>query len=176
MNGRVFFSLLVSVTLVHCNGYAPQESTVSPADRKGSPVNPKPTLETSRPLNAKESTARLERAGHPLPEDPTRAPQELQVLWRQSRHGNAAVREKALGRLIRRIPNGMARERVEEWLGKGTNEKSEGIIGGSPKRSFVYYRCRLNEYPGTQLMTIHYENRDGIFHVTEVRGPHIPND
>ena len=111
-----------------------------------------------------------------LPERTQDASVALRALQIKVHGKDKAQREEAIGTLLRHVAPSSNKKTVELWLGKASKEQSEAKIGGDQKRVFATYYCRLPDRTGTQLMTVHYEKRNGEFTVVDVKGPHFPDE
>ncbi|MHC4981686.1 MAG: hypothetical protein ACYTF6_00770 [Planctomycetota bacterium] len=102
------------------------------------------------------------------------ATSELDRLKKNARSENAVVREKAVGKLLAHVKEGMSLEEVEELLGRPADLYS--VDGG--KLYYATYYARLpdpNEPEGTQLMTVDLKKKGDRLTVVKVSGPHFPD-
>ncbi len=76
---------------------------------------------------------------------------------------------------LAKLKPGMSQQAVEKILGKPAKLTDGGVIGEDGTRFATYYLAIPN-YPGQQLMTVHYRLIKGEWNFHEWRGPHIPND
>lgn len=100
---------------------------------------------------------------------------EVARLKELVRSKDRVTREKAIGKLLPHVKQGMLLAEVKDLLGPPVSLKDGGIIGDEGT-VFATYFARLAKGPaGRQMMTVHFKQGDKRVTVIEVRGPHFPD-
>ena len=79
--------------------------------------------------------------------------------------------------LLAQVKPGMFQEQVVKLLGEPTSLRDGGILGKEGTLFAKYFlHVAAGPHQGRQMFTVHYAKVDGQWRVTEVRGPHFPDD
>jgi hypothetical protein len=100
---------------------------------------------------------------------------EVNQLKQEARSKDKLVREEAVGKLLRRVKEGMSQAEVEELLGPPSDLR---IRGEKEDLVRAVYYARLadpNVARGTHLMTVEYKKEGDRLTVIRVSGPHFPD-
>ena len=79
---------------------------------------------------------------------------------------------------LSKLQAGMSSNEVEAIMGAPLKYFNAGIAGGDANFMVAEYSCIITNvpYPGTHLMTVHYRITEAGLRMTEVKGPHFPDE